>query len=85
MLEELDAQFGVGEIIEAEERQKRRQKYTEKNLKGLQVDHNIDNFQEGKTVILTLKDDEVLAENDDVLVNVNMIDDDRFKKVIELF
>lgn len=83
MLEELDAQFGVGEVVEQEERQKRRQKYTERNLKGLQVNHDMDSFQEGKTVILTLKDDDILAEKDDVLVNVNMIDDEKFKKNVE--
>lgn len=81
MLEELDAQFGVGSIIEEEQKQKRVKKYTEKHLKGLQVNHNIDNFQEGKSVVLTLKDNDVLSTEDDVLVNVNMLDDERFKKV----
>lgn len=81
MLEELDAQFGIGEIIEEGQRQKRNKKYTEKHLKGLQVDHNIDNFQEGRSVVLTLKDSEILGEGEDVLVNVNMLDDERYKKV----
>lgn len=81
MLEELDAQFGVGEIIESEQREKRRQKYTDKNLLGLTVDHDVNSFSEGKTVILTLKDQGVLDEDDDVLVNVNMLDDERYKKV----
>lgn len=39
-----------------------------------------DNFEEGKGIILTLKDQEVLAEDDDVLVNVNMLDNERYKK-----
>ena len=39
-----------------------------------------DSFGEGNTVILTLKDQPVLAEESDVLVNVNMIDDERYKK-----
>jgi hypothetical protein len=32
-------------------------------------------------VILTLKDQAVLDEGGDVLVNVNMVDDERYKKV----
>jgi hypothetical protein len=30
---------------------------------------------------MTLQDKDVLAEDDDVLVNVNMIDDEKFEKV----
>ena len=41
-----------------------------------------DHFAEGKAVILTLKDQGVLDEGGDVLVNVNMIDDERYRKVI---
>lgn len=80
MLEELDAQFGVGDIVEEEVRH-RKPKYTERHLKGLQVNHNVEKFQEGKTVVLTLQDSEILSEKDDVLVNVNMIDDEKYKKV----
>jgi hypothetical protein len=36
-------------------------------------------------VILTLKDQGVLDEGGDVLVNVNMVDDERYKKVMEYF
>lgn len=81
MLEELDEQFGIGEVIESEQREKRRKQYTEKNLRGLTVDHDLNSFSEGKTVVLTLRDKGVLDEEDDVLVNVNMVDDERYKKV----
>lgn len=81
MLEELDAEFGVGEIIETETKLKRAKIYNERQLKGLRVEHNLENFEEGKNVILTLKDVDILEEKDDVLVNVNMIDDERYKKV----
>jgi len=40
-----------------------------------------DNFIEGKATILTLKDQDVLAEDGDVLINVNLVDDERYKKV----
>lgn len=39
-------------------------------------------FEEGRTVILTLKDQEVLNENSDLLVNVNMIDNERYKRSV---
>lgn len=40
-----------------------------------------DDFAEERAVVLTLKDRGVLDENDDTLVNVNMLDDERYKKV----
>ncbi|XP_048522458.1 U4/U6.U5 tri-snRNP-associated protein 1 isoform X2 [Dendroctonus ponderosae] len=83
MLEELDAQFGIGDVIEQDRKEKRSQQYTAKDLKGLRVDHDIDTFAEEKQVILTLKDSGVLDEKDDVLVNVNMIDNEKYKKNIE--
>lgn len=36
-------------------------------------------------MILTLKDQAVLDEGGDVLVNVNMVDDERYKKVRDQF
>ncbi|KAJ8938700.1 hypothetical protein NQ318_007988 [Aromia moschata] len=73
MLEELDAQFGIGDVIESERIEKMRQKYTEKDLKR----------SNQRSIILTLKDNDVLNEEDDVLVNVNMIDDERYKKNVQ--
>lgn len=82
MLEEMDAEFGVGELVQQEFKQAtKRQSYSDRHLKGLKVDHELDSFGEGKTVILTLKDHDVLDDGEDTLVNVNMIDDERYKKV----
>lgn len=84
MLEELDEQFGVSDFVEKENREKRRQKYNDKNLKGLRVEHDVDSFAEERDVILTLKDKGVLDEDsEDVLVNVNMIDNEKYKKNLE--
>ncbi|KAI4453222.1 squamous cell carcinoma antigen recognized by cytotoxic t lymphocytes [Holotrichia oblita] len=83
MLEELDAQFGVSDIIDSETRARRRQQYTERNLRGLQIEHDINDIAEERQVILTLKDQNVLDEGEDVLVNVNMLDNERYKKNIE--
>ncbi|XP_076266874.1 U4/U6.U5 tri-snRNP-associated protein 1 isoform X2 [Rhynchophorus ferrugineus] len=83
MLEELDAQFGIGEVIEQEQREKRKQQYSARDLKGLMVEHDVDSLAEEKVVILTLKDQAVLDTEDDVLVNVNMIDNEKYKKNVD--
>lgn len=81
ILEEMDDEFGVGELVKRETRKEQRRMYSDNHLKGLRVDHDMDAFSEGKTVILTLKDQDVLdEENGDTLVNVNMLDDERYRK-----
>lgn len=83
MLEEMDAEFGIGNIVEQEFTNKSKE-YTSKNLKGLKVQHEMGTFKEGKTVILTLQDKGVLDDdNADVLMNVNMLDDEAAKKNLE--
>lgn len=57
-------------------------------LAGMTVRHDLEHFTEGKDVILTLDDAKILDEESgqteaDVLVNVNMIDNERAKKYIE--
>lgn len=79
-LQEMDDEFGVGELVEQETRRTRKKAYNERDLQGLKVDHDLSNFMEGKQVILTLKDKGVLDEEDDTLVNVNLMDDERYKK-----
>ena len=55
--------------------------YTEKSLKGLKVEHDTDKFEAGKSVILTLKDADILDEEvKDTLVNVNVVDQERTEK-----
>ncbi|KAI8125440.1 hypothetical protein FF38_14399 [Lucilia cuprina] len=83
-LEEMDQEFGVEDLVEKEKAEARRKAYTEKHLKGLKVDHDMDEFSEGKTIILTLKDTDVLDEKEgDTLINVNMLDDARYRKNVE--
>ncbi|XP_017153392.1 U4/U6.U5 tri-snRNP-associated protein 1 [Drosophila miranda] len=80
-LEELDETFGIPEMVEQEKQKARQRAYGDNNLKGLRVEHDMDDFGEGRTVILTLKDQDVLNEEEgDTLVNVNMLDDERYKK-----
>ncbi|XP_054742488.1 U4/U6.U5 tri-snRNP-associated protein 1 [Anastrepha obliqua] len=83
MIEEMDAEFGVNDLVEKEKDAARRKAYNDKHLKGLRVEHDMNEFTEGKTVILTLKDKGVLDEDDDALVNVNLIDEERYRRNIE--
>ncbi|OXU31548.1 hypothetical protein TSAR_003523 [Trichomalopsis sarcophagae] len=81
MLDQMDEEFGgIGNLVKEDIRNDLNNAYTNKDLRGLKVEHSLNNFNEGSSVILTLKDQAVLAEEDDVLVNVNMIDDERYKK-----
>ncbi|XP_071974001.1 U4/U6.U5 tri-snRNP-associated protein 1 [Engystomops pustulosus] len=83
LLAEMDEEFGVTNLVEEEFGQKKA--YSSQDLQGLTVEHNLESFTEGKTVILTLKDKGVLDEDDaDVLVNVNMIDKEKAEKNVEL-
>ncbi|CAG2115520.1 unnamed protein product [Medioppia subpectinata] len=83
MLEEMDEEFGVSSLIEEDLRRKKATAYSSKHLKGLTVGHKEEEFQEGRQVVLTLKDKDVLDEDEDVLQNVNMIDDSKAKLNIE--
>uniref|UniRef100_A0A182NT84 U4/U6.U5 tri-snRNP-associated protein 1 n=1 Tax=Anopheles dirus TaxID=7168 RepID=A0A182NT84_9DIPT len=58
--------------------------YRDRDLQGLRVEHDVEAFTEGRQVILTLKDADVLDEEaGDTLVNVNMVDDERYKRNVE--
>ncbi|XP_068217449.1 U4/U6.U5 tri-snRNP-associated protein 1-like [Palaemon carinicauda] len=80
MLEELDAQFGIGALLEQDMTEEKIKKYSRKELSGLRVEHDLSRFDEGRTTILTLKDSNILANEEDTLVNVNIIDDERVEK-----
>ncbi|KAM5138334.1 U4/U6.U5 tri-snRNP-associated protein 1 [Mantella aurantiaca] len=83
LLAEMDEEFGVSNLVEEEFGQKKN--YASTDLQGLTVEHNVDSFTEGQTVILTLKDKGVLDKDDsDVLVNVNMVDREKANKNVEL-
>ncbi|XP_075693498.1 U4/U6.U5 tri-snRNP-associated protein 1 [Rhinoderma darwinii] len=83
LLAEMDEEFGVSNLVEEEFGQKKA--YSSQDLQGLTVEHNLESFAEGQTVILTLKDKGVLEEDEsDVLVNVNMIDKEKADKNVEL-
>ncbi|KAL1463148.1 hypothetical protein WDU94_014929 [Cyamophila willieti] len=80
-LDAMDEVFGIGDLIDEEIKTEKSKVYSAKHMKGLKVEHDIKDFTEGRNVILTLKDQDVLAEEEgDTLVNVNMVDDERHKK-----
>ena len=81
-MDELDREFGVGSLMEKEFGSGTKA-YKSGDLKGLKIEHNVDSFKEGRDVILTLKDKGVLEDGDDVLVNVNIVDDEKALQNIE--
>ena len=81
MLEELDDDFGVGNIVKEDTERSKAASYGSQSLAGLKVQHDANKFKDGKTVILTLEDADILDEKaEDTLVNVNMIDDEKVDK-----
>lgn len=82
MLDQLDEEFGIGDLLKEQIHISRNLAYTEKDLKGLTVEHDIESITEDKGMILTLKDQEILNQSNDVLVNVNMVDEERYKRNI---
>ncbi|ESN94957.1 hypothetical protein HELRODRAFT_102759 [Helobdella robusta] len=85
MLDEMDKDFGVDDLIKSEfNKISARKQYRSKDLQGLKIEHSDGNFKENKEVILTLKDKLILDEDDeDVLINVNMVDDEKAAKNVE--
>jgi len=84
MLEEMDSEFGIGGLIDEEFGMTKKSQYTSRDLKGLKVEHDQEMIQEGRTVILTLKDKGVLDDDaEDTLINVNLIDDEKAAKNVE--
>uniref|UniRef100_A0A8C1ASN1 U4/U6.U5 tri-snRNP-associated protein 1 n=2 Tax=Cyprinus carpio TaxID=7962 RepID=A0A8C1ASN1_CYPCA len=81
LLEEMDEEFGVSSLVEQEFAQ---EKKVSRDLKGLKVQHKMDSFREGETVILTIEDKGVLEEEEDVLVNVGLVDKEKAEKNVEL-
>ncbi|KAI0831612.1 SART-1 protein [Hypoxylon sp. FL0890] len=61
-------------------------KYTSKDLAGVKVGHEIDAFEDGEEQILTLKDTNVLGEDEegDELENINLREQEKLSKKLEL-
>ena len=81
LLDQMDEEFGLSDLVEEEFGMNKNTavpSYGAHSLAGLKVHHAESAFKEGKNVILTLQDQNILDENgEDVLVNVNLIDEER--------
>ncbi|KAI1903209.1 hypothetical protein AGOR_G00024870 [Albula goreensis] len=84
LLEEMDEEFGVSNLVEQEFGQGKKENYGAADLRGLTVQHKMESFKEGETVILTLQDKGVLEEEEDVLINVGLVDKEKAEKNVEL-
>ncbi|CAH8838288.1 unnamed protein product [Trichobilharzia szidati] len=76
ILSEIDDQLGVSEFVESKLATKDKN-YKPGDLAGLRVEHSADRFVDGQSIILTIKDSGVLDDTEDVLVNVNLVDDEK--------
>ncbi|XP_025105199.1 LOW QUALITY PROTEIN: U4/U6.U5 tri-snRNP-associated protein 1-like [Pomacea canaliculata] len=84
LLEEMDEEFGVGSLVEQVFQGPKQKNYSSRDLSGLKVEHGMEKFREGSNIVLTLKDKGVLDEDkEDVLINVNIIDDEKAEKNVE--
>lgn len=61
----------------------KQQRYEDTDLLGLKVSHSESLFKEGQDVILTLKDANVLDNEEDVLENVNLTDLEKANRNVE--
>ena len=77
LLEEMDQEFDSNVEV------KKKRSYTNKDLKGLAIGHKADSFKEGHQIVLTLRDNDVLNDDEDVLENVNMLDDEKAAKNVD--
>ncbi|KAI2632399.1 SART-1 protein [Hypoxylon sp. NC1633] len=61
--------------------------YTSKDLAGVKVGHEVDSFEDGEEQILTLKDSNILGEEEedgDELENINLREHEKLSKKLEL-
>jgi U4/U6.U5 tri-snRNP-associated protein 1 len=90
LLEQMDEEFGVGNLIDEESEKRKQKRYVPKDLTGLRVEHSIEEFKEGQPVVLTLKDKKILRDEkddddeEDVLINVNIADNEVAKQRADL-
>ena len=85
MFEDLDDDFGIGNLVEKDKKEtiKKEKTYNSKALAGLKIQHTVDRFEEGKSTILTLQDADILDEDAmDTLENVNVVDQEKAEKNI---
>ncbi|XP_055339366.1 U4/U6.U5 tri-snRNP-associated protein 1-like [Paramacrobiotus metropolitanus] len=57
--------------------------YSARELKGLKVEHDLDRFQEGSDIVLTLKDAGVLEDGSDVLVSTALTEQEKLERNLE--
>ncbi|KAI6165801.1 SART-1 family-domain-containing protein [Pisolithus thermaeus] len=60
------------------------EEYTEKDLVGLKVGYDLEELAEGDAHVLTLKDSRILDNEEDVLQNVNLAEEERTRKNVDL-
>lgn len=84
LLQEMDACYDETDFSFERKPPQEMKSYSDKSLKGMRVEHDVSEFTEGKSVILTLKDQHVLDDTtEDTLVNVNIVDTEKYRKNVD--
>merc|ERR1712136_547435 len=86
-MKQLENEFGVDNLVKSEMGSTKsiEAQYSERDLQGMSVEHNIKSFKEGKSQILVIKDKGVLDEDhEDVLHSVNIEDNERYERNMEM-
>ncbi|KAI6155443.1 SART-1 family-domain-containing protein [Pisolithus tinctorius] len=60
------------------------EEYTEKDLVGLKVGHDLEQLAEGDAHVLTLKDSRILDNEEDELQNIDLAEEERTRKNVEM-
>lgn len=83
-MNQLGSEFNLDSIMSSETKGKSKGSYSSSSLSGLKVEHSVDKFLEGEATVLTLKDKKILDDdNEDVLINQNIIDNDRHAQNVQ--
>ncbi|VDM60880.1 unnamed protein product [Angiostrongylus costaricensis] len=88
-LDAMDEEFGINSII-ADEKAKqakkkaRREKPMSSDTGGLVVGHSKEAFLDSSNKILVLEDKDVLDVGDEVLINPNLVDNEKYARNVEL-
>lgn len=79
-------EFGIGinDLVKKEKKEQQKD-YSGRDLQGLEVEHDLSTFRDGRSEILVIKDKEILAEDQaDVLHSVVLQDVEKSKKNLEI-
>uniref|UniRef100_A0A0K0DDM9 U4/U6.U5 tri-snRNP-associated protein 1 n=1 Tax=Angiostrongylus cantonensis TaxID=6313 RepID=A0A0K0DDM9_ANGCA len=84
-LDAMDEEFGINSIIDDEKaKQAKKKRPMSSDTGGLVVGHSKEAFLDSSNQILVLEDKDVLDVGDEVLINPNLVDNEKYARNVEL-